>query len=273
MKKNLLLINLSIVTLLLSSCSSSQNTSTAPSPSPSPVQASSPSPGATPAANPAPGSSSETVAQASSAQIIPVIIPPGIEPSTNPQQRQASLSTGRRDPFAAIAVKAKVTILPSEEENIGGPTSDKTPTGGTGKNGKPTPGGKVVGKSPFPEQTKPNEKMPPLLPPEPNLAKDVIITGIVELNGIPYAIVQAPEEPFSRYVQSGQYLANGQVLVKRIDMYAGTPSVLLEQYGVQVTKQVGEKPEPEKSEPEKSEPEKSETAAFVGNSTIALSGN
>jgi hypothetical protein len=262
MKKALLLINLSIVTLLLSSCSSSQNTSTPPSPSPSPGQATSPSPGAPPAADTTPNSPPETVAQAPSTEIIPVIIPPGIEPSTNPQQRQASLSTGRRDPFAAIAVKAKVTVLPSEGEKIGG----RVPTDGNGKNGKPTPGDKAGGKSPFPTQTKPGGKggkVLPASPPEPHLAEDVIITGVVELNGIPYAIVQAPEEPFSRYVQSGQYLANGQVLVKRIDMYAGTPSVLLEQYGVQVTKQVGEK----------SEPEKSETAAFVGNPTIALSGN
>jgi hypothetical protein len=158
---------------------------------------------------------------------------------------------GRRDPFAAITVKPKITTLPSEDEKTDGKgqTSGKGRAGGgeqrtttaTGKGGKPIPGGKGAGKSSSRGSGKPGEKSPPPLPPEPDIAKDVIVTGVVELNGIPYAIVQAPQEPFSRYVQSGQYLANGQVLVKRINPYVGNPSVILEQYGIQVIKQVGEK--------------------------------
>jgi hypothetical protein len=82
----------------------------------------------------------------------------------------------------------------------------------------------------------------PQLPqlPEPTLAKSIEVTGVVDVGGQPSAIVRVPNEP-SRYVRVGQRLSNGQVLVKRIDMNQGpTPVVILEQYGVEVARRVGE---------------------------------
>lgn len=77
---------------------------------------------------------------------------------------------------------------------------------------------------------------------EPTLAKGIEVTGVVELGGVPTAIVKVPNEP-GRYVREGERLSNGQVLVKRIEMNRGsTPVVILEQFGQEVARGVGEKP-------------------------------
>ncbi|MBW4650422.1 MAG: hypothetical protein KME06_17305 [Kastovskya adunca ATA6-11-RM4] len=89
---------------------------------------------------------------------------------------------------------------------------------------------------------------PPFIPqlpqlPEPTLAKNVRVSGVVQVGGVPSAIVDAPNESASRYVRVGERLSNGQVLVKRIDMNQGpTPVVILEQYGIEVARRVGELP-------------------------------
>jgi hypothetical protein len=81
--------------------------------------------------------------------------------------------------------------------------------------------------------------LPPL--PEPNLARAVEITGVIKVGDTAQAIVRAPNEGTSRYVSAGQRLSDGQVLVKRIDMNEGSdPVVVLEQYGVEISKTVGE---------------------------------
>lgn len=84
-------------------------------------------------------------------------------------------------------------------------------------------------------------ELPPL--PEPEIARAIAVTGVVQAGGRTNAIVQVPNEPTSRYVQAGQRLANGQVLVKRIELNRGpTPVVILEQYGIEVGRAVGEAP-------------------------------
>ncbi len=84
-------------------------------------------------------------------------------------------------------------------------------------------------------------ELPPL--PEPEIARAIAVTGVVQAGGRTNAIVQVPNEPTSRYVQAGQRLANGQVLVKRIELNRGpTPVVILEQYGIEVARGVGDPP-------------------------------
>ncbi len=79
--------------------------------------------------------------------------------------------------------------------------------------------------------------------PEPTLAEAVEITGVVMIGATTKAIVKAPNEPTGRHVGVGQRLANGQVLVKRIEANAGSdPIVVLEQNGVEVSRRVGDKP-------------------------------
>lgn len=83
--------------------------------------------------------------------------------------------------------------------------------------------------------------LPP--PPDPILAKAVEVSGVVVVGTEPQAIIKAPNEASSRYVRTGQRLANGQVLVKRIEFNEGSePIVILEQNGVEVSKVVGERP-------------------------------
>ena len=82
--------------------------------------------------------------------------------------------------------------------------------------------------------------MPPI--PQPTLAREVEVTGVVTIGNSTQAIVRAPGEPCSRYVSAGQRLANGQVLVKRIEMNPGSdPVVILEENGMEVSVMVGTK--------------------------------
>ncbi|MBW4575896.1 MAG: hypothetical protein KME08_11495, partial [Aphanothece sp. CMT-3BRIN-NPC111] len=83
----------------------------------------------------------------------------------------------------------------------------------------------------------------PLKLPEPDLARRVEVTGVIQVGDAIHAIVKAPDETTSRQVQPGEMLSNGQVLVKRIEVNQGlSPVVVLEQYGVEVDKRVGDKP-------------------------------
>lgn len=82
--------------------------------------------------------------------------------------------------------------------------------------------------------------LPP--PPEPKLAQAVLVSGVIQVGNQPQAIIKVPSEPTSRYVQAGQRLASG-LLVKRIEMNEGSePVVILEQYGIEVARMVGEAP-------------------------------
>ena len=90
----------------------------------------------------------------------------------------------------------------------------------------------------------PNPTLVSVLPPpvQPELARAVIVTGVVLIGQEPQAIIRVPNEPTSRYVQAGQRLANG-VLVKRIEINEGSnPVVIFEQYGMEVARNVGESP-------------------------------
>jgi hypothetical protein len=83
--------------------------------------------------------------------------------------------------------------------------------------------------------------LPPL--PQPTLAQSVEVSGVIQVGNEARAIVKAPNEATSRYVTVGQRLSNGQILVKRIEMNTGSePVVVLEQYGIEVGKRVGDKP-------------------------------
>lgn len=117
------------------------------------------------------------------------------------------------------------------------PTPIRPPTGAAQPQPTPTPPGSVAA---LPPRTIP--ELPKL--PEPTQARGVDVTGVVEIGGTPMAIIKVPGEP-ARYVREGQRIANGQVLIKRIEMNQGpTPVVILEQYGVEVAKAVGDKASP-----------------------------
>ncbi|HYW17952.1 MAG TPA: hypothetical protein VE956_01340 [Nodularia sp. (in: cyanobacteria)] len=79
-------------------------------------------------------------------------------------------------------------------------------------------------------------------PPKPELAEGVMVSGVVLIGKEPQAIIKVPNEATSRYVQAGQRLSSG-LLIKRIEMNEGSnPIVILEQYGIEVARMVGEAP-------------------------------
>lgn len=55
-----------------------------------------------------------------------------------------------------------------------------------------------------------------------------------------FAVVQTAAG--SQYVRAGQRVANGQVLIKRIDVRGSEPTVVLEQNGIEVSRPVGAAP-------------------------------
>lgn len=168
---------------------------------------------------------------------------PGLLKPTDADQRLAQIAKGERDPFAASAVppligkqirpssRASKPTTPSTTSPIKLPKLGDLPT-------VPVPAG--IGTAP------PSVPAAAPLPPAPaaaptgNLANAVQVTGVMNVKGKLVAIIEAPNEPTSRSVQVGDYLAGGQVKVKRIELGpGGDPIVILEQDGVEVMKSVG----------------------------------
>jgi hypothetical protein len=79
----------------------------------------------------------------------------------------------------------------------------------------------------------------PVEPSPSSLAEAVEVRGVVQLGEQWQAIVKEPQERSSRVVRVGDVLAGGQVRVRKIELNAnGTPSVVLEQNGIQVIRTI-----------------------------------
>jgi len=156
---------------------------------------------------------------------VPNLIPPTSSTAQVPQSE-----IGRSDPFATILVTPTVSVKPS------------TPNPGS----NPAPVASVAPVQTLPSlppvQTAPATEFPPVsvpnLPPPQRLSETIAISGVVEVAGKTSVIVQVPNEHTSRYVHVGDYMGNGQVLVKRVEMGA-EPMVVLEENGSEVTRYVG----------------------------------
>jgi hypothetical protein len=76
---------------------------------------------------------------------------------------------------------------------------------------------------------------------EPLQAQAVGVSGIIQFGGKTQVIVKLPAESFSRYVEVGDRIANGSVLVKRVEgEQTLTPIVVLEEEGIEVKRQLGD---------------------------------
>jgi hypothetical protein len=76
--------------------------------------------------------------------------------------------------------------------------------------------------------------------PQPTEAQAIRVTGIAQVGSDYRVIVEVPGET-ARYVSVGDRIAGGQVLVKRVDFdRLLDPVVILEQFGQEVAKAVGE---------------------------------
>jgi hypothetical protein len=173
-------------------------------------------------------------------------------PSTNAQARLSQIPTAtRRDPFAALLptnIKVATITSPQSATTRSTPIQpQKSPTV------KPTQAPQISLTPltpnslpvlpPLPVNSAPlTPNTLPVLPPvsRTSLADAIEITGVIQVGGKVTAIVQSPTESTARYVQPGEYLANGSVLLKRIIMSKnGEPTIVLQQNGVEVTKSIG----------------------------------
>ncbi len=137
-------------------------------------------------------------------------------------------------PPAPRAVVTTVAGVPRGTASNTPARAGTAPVAGSNTPAKPGAGTPTV-QQPFTPQL-------PVLP-EPSLARLVEVSGIVDVAGAsPKAIVKAPNENSSRYVSPGERLSDGLILVKRIEMTGpGGPVVILEQFGVEVTRRVGDR--------------------------------
>ncbi|NET32982.1 MAG: hypothetical protein F6K19_13350 [Cyanothece sp. SIO1E1] len=180
-------------------------------------------------------------------------------PPAQPFNPQRQTRLGRRDPFAAIAIKSPKTApqqpiaatnsglppIPIGSPNHGLPPVPHSglppvPVAATPVPILPTPVQQPA--IPVPASTPPNVPAAPTsnvrIPPA-NLISAIRISGIVHAGAEVNAIVAVPNQSISRYVSVGDYIGDGKILVKRIEVSSSQqPKVVLEQDGHEYVKTV-----------------------------------
>lgn len=171
----------------------------------------------------------------------------GLLQPTSPQARLSQISTTtRRDPFATLLpsnLKVATPTQPEARVNRSGTARSQTAQQPLTQPITPVPQLPLKPLPPLPVSSTPlTPTSLPALPPvsQTSLADAVEITGVMQVGGKVTAIVQSPNEATARYVQAGDYLANGSVLLKRIILSKnGEPTIVLQQNGIEVTKSLG----------------------------------
>jgi hypothetical protein len=80
---------------------------------------------------------------------------------------------------------------------------------------------------------------------KPLQAMAIEISGMIDVAGKTQVIIKLPTESFSRYVEVGERILNGKVLVKRVEgQNSLSPTVVLEEVGVEVPRKIGDKSTP-----------------------------
>lgn len=161
---------------------------------------------------------------------------------------------GRPDPFSALPLTPTVVI----KQNPASAISSVTPSTSSipvAPSIQPSSAATAQQSSPLPVVNVPATVVPrvtassaPLAMPSSvlpapvstvNLAQAIAVSGVVQAGSRTSVIVQVPNETTSRSAVVGDYLANGKVLVKRIEMQGAEPVVVLEQDGAEFVKPVG----------------------------------
>ncbi|HEY9601970.1 MAG TPA: hypothetical protein V6C85_10195 [Allocoleopsis sp.] len=234
---------LSLLALLLGSCTSDREISQAPIPKPSVGQV------AVKPQLPAPSASQTT--KPTSGLTLPT------------RAIELPIPQGRPDPFGSVAVAPVKQPVPAATARSQ-PTTQQAREVGQTKQNQATPdrtssaktNSKQTGHTHQQSSAQPNvtAPKPQSLPEKPNtdrplnvspppapsteLASAVEVKGIMAVGGKVSAIVKTPNEP-SRSVSAGDNLLGGAVRVKRIELGVDRePVVVLEQNGVEVVKAV-----------------------------------
>lgn len=187
------------------------------------------------AANPFPA----PTVSAGDSRLLPV---PQLIPPTSSLERMPQIAAGRPDPFAALAVPATVSYKAATPA----PAAANPPVLPPATTASTVATVPVTALPPLPTlqpattnvNQLPNVTVPDRLATPQSMAQAIEISGVVEVGGKTNIIVQVPDEHTSRDVEVGDYLANGKVLVKRVEMGA-EPVVVLEENGAEVTRYIG----------------------------------
>jgi hypothetical protein len=100
---------------------------------------------------------------------------------------------------------------------------------------------KVTGANDFPIKPQIAAK-PEKIVEKPLQAMAVEISGVIEVGGRTQVIVKLPTESFSRYIEVGERVADGKVLIKRVEgQNSLSPTVVLEEVGVEVPRKIGDR--------------------------------
>lgn len=161
--------------------------------------------------------------------------------STDANERLQQIASSRPDPFSTVAVPPVRPVVPPPPPFPAVPPEPAQPAtpggggtaGGGGAPGGGTAGGGTAGGGPVatapgtPPGGNGQAVPPPLAPlpplPQPTLAEAVQVTGVMTIGNENFAVVETSAG--SQYVRAGQRVANGQVLIKRIDMRGSEPMV------------------------------------------------
>ena len=80
---------------------------------------------------------------------------------------------------------------------------------------------------------------------KPEQATAMEVSGVIEVAGTTQVIVKLASESFSRYIEVGDRVANGRVLIKRVEgQNTLSPTVVLEEVGVEVPRKIGDRSTP-----------------------------
>lgn len=228
MKKFSWIISLGVITLVLASCNQNR-AKQAETPKAPPQNVPNPT---VPIASAAIPSANLTLPSVKVAGLI--------QPTDSKAPRPAIAPSNHRDPFAAAAVplQLQATIQPKSPARNSVPRT--VPSQITTQ-----PIATLPQPIPVATQTLPSLSVAPVptalpenAPSRTHLAEAIDITGIMQVAGKLTAIVQEPNGG-ARYVTIGDALANGQVIVKRINIKGGEPSIVLQQNGIELIKTVG----------------------------------
>jgi hypothetical protein len=186
---------------------------------------------------------------------------PSIKVATNPIQSDpvlgkskiaskgaASAASGKsrgNSPIAAVPISGVNKALPKITVGIRGIKPSKAPTTTKiAKNNVLRPVSFGAAPSKAPGVTTIATKANPVAA-KPLQAMAIEVTGVIEVAGKTQVIVKLPSESFSRYIEVGERIANGKVLVKRVEgQQSLSPTVVLEEVGVEVPRKIGEQSAP-----------------------------
>lgn len=189
---------------------------------------------------------------------------PQLTPSTSAEERLAQLKEGQRDPFSPldthpIVTPGQITITQAPPTPTPEVTVKPNPTPSPIQ---PLPVIPLPAPNPIPSPQLPTvqpnpsvqaipqtievaqvQPIPTPSPVTPSGAEAVKVTGVAELPDGMRAILKAPDEPTSRYVVAGEFLSNGTIQVKRIEIASsGNPIVVLEENGKEFIKTISDRP-------------------------------